>query len=347
MPQMLMVGTPRVQGCGMPARRGQRRKPRTTASPSGVDGGSGRERRAPVAGKGASGVDRQIARLATRHDGVVARRQLIELGLSSAAIDHRVRAGRLLVIHRGVYAVGHAALTERGSMRAALIAAGPTAVLSHRTAAARWKLIPSTPPLVEVTVTRRGPRTRSGLIVHVTRRAPDVRTIDSFPLTAPLRTLADLAPTQRPRTLERLCAEALVLGLVTQDQLDAARIVEPALAAPTRSRFERTFFASLRKAGLPRPLVNHGIAPYTADFAWPVERVVVETDGWQFHGHRTAFEDDRARDAQLAAQGWIVIRVTWRRLRDSPMLVMVELAQTLARRASTPQPMRAGSGGRR
>ncbi len=110
-------------------------------------------------------------------------------------------------------------------------------------------------------------------------------------------------------------------------------MIDPALAAPTRSKFERTYLGALRRAGLPRPLVGYRIAPYTADFAWPAERVVVETDGWGFHGHRTAFEEDRARDAFLAARGWIVVRVTWRQLHDSPMLVLVRLAQTLAHRA--------------
>jgi very-short-patch-repair endonuclease len=277
-----------------------------------------------------------ISRLATRQDGIVERRQLVALGLSAAAIDHPVRTGRLIVLYRGVYAVGHAALTDRGRMRAALIAAGSTAVLSHWTAAALWKLTPSMPPFVDVTVTRKGPRSRQGLNVHETRRPPDVRTLDSLPLTAPLRTLIDLAAREPQQQLERLCAEALVLKLVRQKQLDAARILDPNLVAPTRSRFERAFFAALRKAGLPRPLVNHRVPPYTADFAWLEERVVVETDGWDFHGHRAAFEDDRARDAFLAARGWIVVRVTRRRLKQEPTLVMVQFAQTLALRASTP-----------
>jgi very-short-patch-repair endonuclease len=83
-------------------------------------------------------------------------------------------------------------------------------------------------------------------------------------------------------------------------------------------------------------VTGYPISHYTADFAWPAERVVVETDGWQFRGNRIAFEDDRERDAFLIARGWIVVRVTWRRLHKAPMLVMVQLAQTLALRASTP-----------
>jgi len=300
-----------------------------------VDGDIGPQRRTPADLNGSDGVDRQLARLATRQQGIVERRELIGLGLSAAAVDHRVRTGRLIVLYRGVYAVGHAALSELGQLRAALVAAGPTAVLSHATAAALWKLVRSMPPFIDVTVTRRGPRTRGHLRVHSTRRPPDVRTIHSLPVTAPLRTLVDLAATHSAPQLERVCAEALVLKLVTQEELDAAGILDPDLVAPTRSEFERRFFAALRGAGLPRPIAGHPIGPYLADFAWPAERVVVETDGWEFHGHRSAFEDDRARDAYLAASGWVVVRITWRRLCDKPMLVMAQLAQTLARRAST------------
>jgi very-short-patch-repair endonuclease len=322
----------------------ERRSPRAGDAPTGVDGDIGRERRSPRAGDAATGVDRAIARLATRQDGVVERRQLVALGMTAAAIDHRVRAGRLIVLYRGVYTVGHKALTERGRLRAALIAAGPTAVLSHRTAAALWKLIPSMPPFVDVTVTCKGPRSRSGLRVHETRRPPDIRALHSLPVTAPLRTLVDVAPTQPQDALERLCAEALVLKLVSHEELDAARILDPDLVAPTRSKFERTFRTALRRAGLPTPVTGHRIPPYTADFAWLEERVVVETDGWDFHENRFAFEGDRARDAFLAAHGWIVVRVTWRRLHKTPMLVMVQLAQTLALRASTP--VGAARGGR-
>jgi very-short-patch-repair endonuclease len=310
-----------VHSCPVFKRARQRNTPRAPAAPCGVEADMRRQRSIGPLGEGSYGVDRRLARLATDQDGIVERRQLVALGLSAAAIDHRVRTGRLIVLYRGVYAVGHEALTDLGRMRAALIAAGPAAVRSHSTAG-----------VVEVTVTQRGPRTRQGLVVHSTRQPLEVRTIDSLPVTAPLRTLADLAAWT---DIERMCAEALVLKLVTQEELEAAGIIDPDLVAPTRSRFERLFRATIRKAGLPFPTSDYPVGPYTADFAWPAERVIVETDGWSFHGHRRAFEDDRARDAYLAANGWVVVRVTWRRLRERPMLVMAQLAQTLARRAST------------
>jgi very-short-patch-repair endonuclease len=137
-----------------------------------------------------------------------------------------------------------------------------------------------------------------------------------------------------PAELERACGEALVRNLVGDDELEAARLIAPAEAAPTRSALERRFLAIIRQAGLPTPAVNATIGPYEVDFAWPVAGVVVEIDGWSTHGHRFAFERDRARDADLAARGHVVLRFTWRQLRDNPLLVATRVAQALARRAT-------------
>lgn len=273
------------------------------------------------------GLERALSRLAAGQDGVVSRPQLARLGFGADQIDRRIKAGRLFVIYRGVYAVGHAAISGRGRVRAALLAAGPTAVASHRTAAALWELIPSMPAILDVTVTTRARRARAGLVIHETRLPPDVRHRDKLPLTAPLRTLTDLAATRPSGEVERAATEATVLRLVTSDELDAAGLVPP---APTRSRLERDLLAIVERAGLPRPLVNHRIGAYEVDFAWPHERVIVETDGWAAHGHRRAFEHDRARDAALQAAGYRVLRFTWRQIAEEPFRVAARLAQVLA-----------------
>ena len=108
-------------------------------------------------------------------------------------------------------------------------------------------------------------------------------------------------------------------------------------AEPTRSDVERTFLRALREAGLPRPLVNtpllvEGHGRIQPDFLWREERVIVETDAFGTHGHATAFESDRARDAALHALGWIVLRFTRRQLQDAPQRAMVRVAQVLAQR---------------
>jgi very-short-patch-repair endonuclease len=130
------------------------------------------------------------------------------------------------------------------------------------------------------------------------------------------------------------CGEALVRNLVTHEELEAARLLAPAEAAPTRSTLERRFLSVMRQAGLPRPRVNHTIGPYEVDFAWLDQRVLVEVDGWAAHGHRLAFERDRARDAELAAMGYVVLRFTWRQVRDNPLLVAAQVARALAHRTT-------------
>jgi len=115
-----------------------------------------------------------------------------------------------------------------------------------------------------------------------------------------------------------------VRRLVTPQQLDAP-------PAPTRTEIERRMLTVIRRAGLPAPKVNHPIRPYVVDFAWLDHRVLVETDGYGVHGHRSAFENDRARDADLHAQGYAVLRFTWRQIADEPLQVAARLAQTLAR----------------
>ena len=87
----------------------------------------------------------------------------------------------------------------------------------------------------------------------------------------------------------------------------------------------------IRRAGLPEPKVNHPLGRYVIDFAWPREQVLVETDGYATHGHRTAFERDRARDATLHAAGYVVLRFTWRQITEEPLEVIARLAQVLSR----------------
>jgi very-short-patch-repair endonuclease len=270
--------------------------------------------------------ERVFSWLAGRQDGVVSRRQLLGAAIDGKWIDRRIAVGRLIVIYRGVYAVGHAALSDRGRIRAGLLAAGSDALASHTTAAYLDELIPSMPAVVEVTVTARARRSRPGLVIHETSRAPERRWRDGIPLTAPLRTLADLKATRPAAEVERAAIEALVRRRVTKAQLEAAGLGGVEM---TRSKLERDLLRIVSEAGLPAPLVNHRVGRYEVDFAWPDHRVIVETDGYAAHGHRRAFEDDRSRDAALQAAGWRVLRFTHRQLGRHPLNAAARLAQVL------------------
>src|SRR3954471_13808620 len=119
--------------------------------------------------------DVAIAELARRQHGVVARRQLLALGLSLDAIDHRVERHRLHPLHRGVYAVGHRAVTGDGRWMAAVLAAGEAAVLSHRSAAALWGIRETRSAKIEVTAPRE--RRRPGVTVWRAKLPSDEVTV--------------------------------------------------------------------------------------------------------------------------------------------------------------------------
>ena len=83
-------------------------------------------------------------------------------------------------------------------------------------------------------------------------------------------------------------------------------------------------------ARLPRPLTNVRVAGWEVDAYWPRERLIVEVDGYAYHGNRAAFERDRRKDAALTAAGYTVIRVTWRQLKHEPLAVVALLARLVA-----------------
>jgi hypothetical protein len=154
--------------------------------------------------------DRAIAELARRQHGVVGRAQLRTLGLGDDAIDWQVRRRRLHRVHRGVYVVGYPHLSRNGHFMAAVLACGEGAALSHFSAADLWGLL-STEGKVHVTAPTC--RRRPGLVVHRALLDEDeVRKRAGIPVTAPARTLidlADIAPAARssgPSTRPSTCA---------------------------------------------------------------------------------------------------------------------------------------------
>ena len=192
------------------------------------------------------GVDAVIAALAERQHGVVARRQLVALGLSRREIERRIEQGRLHLLHAGVYAVGHRVLSPHGRWMAAVLAAGPDAVLSHRSAAALWGLRATSRTRIEVTAPR-DLRPRKGLHPHCAVLPDDERTIhQGIPVTTPARTLLDLAGVLERQALDRALDEA-----------EALRLPGPAalLERYPRKRATATLTSSPR-AAQPRPAAS-------------------------------------------------------------------------------------------
>jgi hypothetical protein len=264
--------------------------------------------------------DGRLARLAARQHGVVSRAQLYEMGFDRWAVRRRVESGRLHALHRGVYAVGHTIVNGNGRWLAAVLACGPGAVLSHRSAAALWGIRPTATARIDVTVPHTsGVRSTAAIVVHRSRRPVETLTLDGIPVTTAGRTLADLATALPRRQLEKACetAEALSLNVVIDSGHPGAKRlaeIDHDLSHTTRSPLEDDFLELCDRYEIPRPRVNTVVEGFEVDFCWPAERLIVETDG-RHHLTRVAFERDRVRDAVLTARGWRVMRVTRRQMR--------------------------------
>jgi very-short-patch-repair endonuclease len=286
--------------------------------------------------------DDAIARVAARQHGVISVSQLHRAGADPSAIKRRADAGRLHRLHRGVYAVGHPSLSDEGRWMAAVLAYGEGAVLSHRSAGLLWRILrPRVRRLakaapreehraVDVTVPGGGGRVRQeGIRLHrsSTLTAVQCTRRDGISVTRPGRTLADLRSVLTQAELAAAIREAEFLRLPFADAFRSSRNGRGDRPSPprTRSELEARFLALVRRHRLPRPEVNVRIDRYEVDFLWRRERLVVEVDGWESHRSRSAFEQDRARDARLKLFGFGVLRFTWRQVEDDPR----EVARTI------------------
>lgn len=292
--------------------------------------------------------DRAIATLAARQRGVISLAQLRQAGLGRGAIDHRLQTGRLHRVHSGIYLVGHATPMPLALETAALLACGSGAVLSHRSAGTIWGFINRTQGPVDVTVAGRDCGVRKGVRLRrvVSLEQADVQCRDGLRVTAPSRTLLDLAGLLSDRDLDRAVNEALVLRLTTHEDLiqtvrrskgrrgtRSLRAFLDRTTGPTftRSEAERRLRRLLREADLAAPETNVRVGPYEVDMLWRAEQLVVEVDGYAFHSTRSAFERDRARDADLQVRGLRVLRFTWRQIVDQPEIVVARVTQLLKR----------------
>lgn len=289
-----------------------------------------------------------VAVLAARQHGVITAAQLLRCGLTRAQIVAKVRRCELHRLHRGVFAVGHTALPQFALEHAAILACGEGAVLSHGSAAWLWRIVDRLVGPVHVTVPHRTLHCRPGLQIHRSDRltSSDIRTREGLRLTSPARTLIDLRTQLNPDAWEAALSEARFRQLIRDGELERAltrnegrpgtNAVRAHLnreAGPqiTQSQAERRFLALVREAGLPAPRTQVRIEGYRVDAVWPAQRLIVELDGLQGHGHRSAFERDCRRDAILVANGWRVIHFTWPQLEHRPLYVIATLTAALTR----------------
>jgi very-short-patch-repair endonuclease len=297
--------------------------------------------------------DQVVGALADRQYGVVTREQLLAAGVARGAIARGVETGRLRAVFRGVYAVGHVALSREAWWMAALLVCGPDAALSRRTVATLWGLRTDAPLPIEVTTSTGRGRKHARITTLRTRLHPvDALVIDGLRVTTPARTIVDLASTLTGRALREVVERAQDLGRFDPGDIEATMARAPrragrrrleeliALMSPdadkARSHLERLFLPLTRLAGLPKPMPNHEIAGRARDFVWPEERLVVETDGYRYHASRRARRRDNRRDRELTSLGWRPVRFTYEEIAFEPSQVARELGRLFRVAPSTP-----------
>jgi hypothetical protein len=301
-------------------------------------------------------LDRAIAEVAARQQGVIRLDQLEDLGLGERGARHRVAAGRLHRVHPAVFAVGHPALSADARRLAAVLASGDRAALARRSASVAWAMLGGDGRRFDVVAPgRSGGRVGCPKTIDLrrTRRlAPeDVTELRGIPITTVGRTLLDLAGCVAPRVLQRAVHEAEVARILDVDAVMATIERNPgrrgtgALRAalgvsapdPANSAIAAAFLALCVDHGLPAPRlgvhVDGGDRLYEVDALFASERLIVELDGRQVHGTARNFQTDRRRDSVLAARDYQTLRYTWQRLHEEPESVVGELRRVLAIRA--------------
>lgn len=295
----------------------------------------------------------EIAALAESQHGIVSRDQLRALGLGDSAITNRARTGYLRPVFRGVFAVGHGAISRTARMCAATLACGAGAVLSHGSACELIGLWGTRPILIDVIPPKWSGRGIQGIRWHRVRlpEAEEIEIRNCIPCTSPSRTLVDMAGRCGQTSLRRLIEQAAILRVLDPGEIDrilalgrrrGATLLR-ALLDPWRSTAERPpklrsplearLLSLLVSAGLPSPRCNvkmqidaHWLE---IDMLWEKQRLAIETDGEETHATKAAFQRDRWRDQLLIAAGYRTARVTWAQVHDEPAAVVKRIANAL------------------
>lgn len=270
--------------------------------------------------------DNAVWELVRRQYGAISRAQLLGLGFSPEAIDHRRERGRLHAVHAGVYAVGRPELSRLGEMLAATLACGEDSRISHATSGELWGMRKRQPGPIHVSVPAgRRPR-RNGIVIH--QRSPSILSGSAeragIPVTSVPLTLIDLAAALSPEHLERAVNMADSLDLLQPDRVRAAldefppmpgiaalrRLLDDDAFVLTDSVLEQRFARVASKASLPRPVTQRYLGTHRCDFVWPTLGLVAETDGLRYHRTRAQQRRDAARDHAHLLAGRESVRFT-------------------------------------
>lgn len=290
-----------------------------------------------------------LAELAGRQHGVVTRRQLLAAGITQDVIDGCLRRRQLRALHAGVYQAGPVTGPRAQELAAVFACDG---VVSHRSASAMRQLGPAPTGTIDISISPGRRVVRPGIAVHRSVLDPgDVEKLDGVPVTTLARTLFDLATVATARELERAFAAAERVDAKVTSRLErlleqhparrGARVIRELLRrgtpALTRSEAEERLLELVRSAALPDPEFNVWVHGHEVDCYWRGARLVVEVDGYEWHGSHRAFVRDRRRDSALAAAGVQVLRLSWQQLTRERDRTLVQLALAIAQTRSANQ----------
>jgi very-short-patch-repair endonuclease len=254
----------------------------------------------------------------------------------------------------GVYIFGARRIGRKGRWMAAVLASGEGAVLSHRSAARLWRLLPPAAEVSDVICPPGRVVRRKGICSRQSKIQEDEwLVLDAIPVTSPFRTIFDLASVLKMRELERAFHEAEARQVTDRVSLPVLLERYPGRRGAknlrallntgqpvgiTRNDFEEAFVALVDRFGLRRPRMNADLAIrgrfFEIDALWEPERVAVELDSRGIHGTCKKFESDRLRDRILVAEGWRTMGITWRQLQDEPEEIAADLQLALERPAA-------------
>jgi very-short-patch-repair endonuclease len=274
-------------------------------------------------------IERKIVATADAQRGLITTAQLLAVGLSQQAIERRVALGRLTRIHHGVFAVGRTELDARARWKAATLACGPRALLSHLCAAGLWDTWPQPAGEPHIVIQGAGRRGHRGIRMHRMRRMEDsdCASVEGIPVTSLELTSLHLASVLSTGSLERAVVKAARRREFSVDEAVALcsrskgrpgvgrfrRIVTRDLTAELRSlsELELRFVALLRAHRIRLPEVNHDVEALIVDAIWHEHRAIVELDGFEFHKLPRDLRNDNARNRRLVLAGYRVIRFVW------------------------------------